>query len=112
MDKVLKIENYDGLNFQPVNGDWVLMTAIEFDDTYQFKVQNKLTYAERWIELERQSPKRNDIYPLTISGEKRTSQFLSQTNRLHSTMVSYDNIKNKGLFLKYINLMLVASISK
>ena len=110
MNKVLKIENYGALNFQPVNGDWVLMTAIEFDDTYQFKVQNKLTYAERWIELERKSPKRNGIYPLTILENKKQSSFINQTNRLHSTMVSYDNIKNKGLFLKYINLMLVAGV--
>jgi hypothetical protein len=108
MDKILKIENYDRLNFQPVNGDWVLMTTIEFDDTYQFKVANKITYAERWIELERKSPKSNGLYPLSLSEEKRTNRFLSQTTRSHSTYVSYDNIKNKGLFLKYINLMLVA----
>ena len=47
VDKVLKIENYSALNFQPVNGDWVLMTAIEFDDTYQFKITNKLTAISR-----------------------------------------------------------------
>jgi hypothetical protein len=110
--KVLKIENYDGLNFQPVNGDWVLMNAIEFDDTYQFKVQNKTTYATRWIELERKSPKLNGIYPLTILEDKKQSSFINQTNRLHSTMVSYNSVKDKGSFLKYINLMLVASISK
>jgi len=107
VDKVLKIENYGALNFQPVNGDWILMTTIEFDDTYQFKVQNKLTYAERWIELERKSPKSNGLYPLSLSEEKQTTRFMSQTTRSHSTYVSYDNIKNKGLFLKYINLMLV-----
>ena len=110
--KLLKIENYGALNFQPVNGDWILMTAIEFDDTYQFKVQNKLTYAERWIELERQSPKSNGLYPLTILEDKKQTSFINQTNRLHSTMVSYNSVKDKGSFLKYINLMLVASISK
>ena len=107
MDKVLKIENYNALNFQPVNGDWILMTTIEFDDTYQFYVANKSTYAERWIELERTSPKSNGLYPLSLSEEKQTHRFLTQTNRSYSTMVSYDNIKNKGKFLKYINLMLV-----
>ncbi len=106
MDKILKIENYSALNFQPVNGDWILMTTVEFDDTYQFKVANKSTYAERWIELERTSPKSNGLYPLCLSEEKRTNRFLSQTNRSHSTMVSYDKIKNKMVFLKYINLLL------
>ncbi len=108
MEKVLKIENYDRLNFQPVNGDWVLMTTVEFDDTYQFKVVNKSTYKERWIELERKSPKSNGLYSLCISEETRTNRFLTQTNRAHSTMVSYDSIKDKGLFLKYIHLLLVA----
>ncbi len=107
MEKVLKIKNYGALNFQPVNGDWILMTTIEFDDTYQFKVVNKSTYAERWIELERISPKSNHLYPLSLSEEKQTNRFLSQTTRSHSTYVSYDSIKNKGRFLKYINLMLV-----
>ena len=106
MEKVLKIHNYSALNFQPVNGDWVLMTTVEFDDTYQFKVVNKSTYAERWIELERTSPKSNHLYSLSLSEEKRTNRFLSQTTRSHSTMVSYDKIKNKIVFLKYINLLL------
>jgi hypothetical protein len=107
VDKVLKIENYGALNFQPVNGDWILMTTIEFDDTYQFKVGNKTTYSTMWIELERKSPKSNGLYPLSLSEEKQTTRFMSQTTRSHSTYVSYDNIKNKRLFLKYINLMLV-----
>jgi hypothetical protein len=106
MDKVLKIENYGALNFQPVNGDWILMTTIELDDTYQFKVANKSTHKERWIELERTSPKQNHLYPLSLSEEKQTNRFLSQTKREHSTMVSYDKIKNKMVFLKYINLLL------
>ena len=111
MDKILKIENYDRLNFQPVNGDWVLMTTIEFDDTYQFKVTNKSTYAERWIELERISPKSNHLYSLSLSEEKQTNRFLSQTTRSYSTMVSYDHIKDKGLFLKYIHLLLTTITS-
>jgi hypothetical protein len=106
MDKVLKIENYNRLNFQPVNQNWVLMTTIEFDDAYQFKVANKSTHKERWIELERTSPKSNGLYSLCISGEKRTNRFLTQTTRSHSTMVSYDEIKNKMVFLQYINLLL------
>jgi hypothetical protein len=106
MDKILKIHNYSALNFQPVNGDWVLMTTIEFDDAYQFKVANKSTYAERWIELERTSPKSNGLYPLSLSEEKQTHRFLTQTNRAYSTMVSYDKIKDRMVFLKYINLLL------
>jgi len=106
MDKVLKIENYGALNFQPVNSDWVLMTTIEFDDAYQFKVQNKTTYKERWVELERISPKSNGLYSLCISEEIRTNRFLTQTTRSYSTMVSYDNIKDRGTFLEYINLLL------
>ena len=106
MDKVLKIENYDRLNFQPVNSNWVLMTTIEFDDTYQFKVANKSTYAERWIELERTSPKSNHLYSLSLSEEKQTHRFLTQTNRAYSTMISYDKIKDKMVFLKHIHLLL------
>jgi hypothetical protein len=111
MDKVLKIRNYNALNFQPVNGDWILMTTIEFDDAYQFKVANKSTYAERWIELERTSPKSNGLYSLSLSEEKQTHRFLSQTNRAYSTMVSYDKIKDKMVFLKHINLLLTMKIT-